>query len=107
MVNGRFSRRVVGWALAEHMRVGLVDDGLTRPLGRRQPPPGLVHQTDRASQYACHAYRALLTKHGMVASMSADGDCWNNAPIERFFGSLKGERTGHVRYPPDKPPRPM
>jgi len=94
-----FSRRVVGWALAEHMRVELVVAALAMAVGRRTPPPGLIHHSDRGSQYACHAYQAQLAQHGMLPSMSGKGDCWDNAPVERFFGSLKRERTDHVLYP--------
>jgi transposase InsO family protein len=88
-----FSRRVVGWALAEHMRLDLVSDALLMAVWRRKPPAGLIHHSDRGSQYACHAYQALLAEHGFVCSMSRKGNCWDNAPVERFFGSLKRERT--------------
>ena len=88
-----FSRRVVGWALADHMRVELVSNALRMALGRRQPPPGLIHHSDRGSQYACQEYQALLREHGLISSMSRKGNCWDNAPVERFFGSLKRERT--------------
>jgi putative transposase len=93
-----FSRRVVGWALAPHMQVGLVTAALTMALGRRQPPPGLLHHSDRGSQYACGAYQALLAKQRIVVSMSGKGNCWDNAVVERFFGSLKRERTDHRLY---------
>jgi transposase InsO family protein len=94
-----FSRRVVGWALAAHMRVQLVEDALHMALGRRQPPAGLLHHSDRGSQYACLVYQKLLKEHNIRPSMSGKGDCWDNAPVERFFGSLKRERTDHVLYP--------
>ena len=60
----------------------------------RKPPPGLIHHSDRGSQYASHAYQALLKKHGMIGSMSRKGNCWDNASVERFFSSLKREWTG-------------
>jgi transposase InsO family protein len=94
-----YSRRVVGWALAEHMRVALVTEALKMALWRRRPPPGLIHHSDRGSQYACHAYQDLLKDYGLVPSMSGKGDCWDNAPVERLAGSLKRERTDHVLYP--------
>ena len=88
-----FSRRVVGWALADHMRAELASNALRMALGRRQPRPGLIHHSDRGSQYACQEYQALLQEYGLIASMSRKGNCWDNAPVERFFGSLKRERT--------------
>jgi putative transposase len=62
-------------------------------LGRRQPAAGLIHHSDRGSQYACGAYQTLLVASGMRCRMSRKGDCLDNAVAERFFGSLKGERT--------------
>lgn len=93
-----YSRRVIGWALADHLRVDLVKEALTMALWRRKPKAGLIHHSDRGSQYACHAYQTLLAKHGILGSMSRQGDCWDNAVVERFFGSLKGERTSHRLY---------
>jgi transposase InsO family protein len=93
-----FSRRVVGWSLAAHMRVDLVKDALTMALWRRRPQAGLIHHSDRGSQYACEAYQERLKAHGLVCSMSRKGDCWDNAVAERFFGSLKRECTDHRLY---------
>ena len=67
-------------------------------VGRRQPASGLLHHTDRGSQYASHAYRDQLSRHGMICSMSGKGDCLDNAVAERFFGSLKRERTSQRTY---------
>jgi putative transposase len=67
-------------------------------LGRRQPTAGLLHHSDRGSQYACQAYQRLLTDVGMRCSISRKGECLDNAVAERFFGSLKRERTNHSRY---------
>ncbi len=67
-------------------------------LGRRRPSAGLIHHRDRGSQYASHAYRDLLADHGIVCSMSAKGECLDNAVAERFFGSLKREWTSHRSY---------
>jgi len=93
-----FSRRVVGWALADHMRADLVKEALTMALWRRQPPRGLIHHPDRGSQYACGDSQRLLVEHGVICSMSRKGSCWDNAVAERFFGSLKRKRTDHHPY---------
>jgi transposase InsO family protein len=74
-----YSRRVVRWALAEHMRLELVTDALTMALWRRRPPRGLLHHSDRGSQYACARYQRMLEQHGMTPSMSCKGNCWDNA----------------------------
>ena len=93
-----FSRRVVGWSLSSRMKVDLVRDALLMAIWRRKPGGGLIHHSDRGSQYACHDYQNILQEHGMIPSMSRKGDCWDNAVIERFFRSLKSERTNHRRY---------
>lgn len=88
-----YSRKVVGWALSHRVDATLVQDALRMALGRRKPAVGLIHHSDRGSQYACGAYQALLAEHGIRCSMSRKGDCLDNAVAERFFGSLKGECT--------------
>lgn len=93
-----FSRKVVGWALDSRMKADLVKDALTMAVWRRRPGPGLIHHTDRGSQYASEAYQKELKRYGMVCSMSRKGDCWDNAVVERFFRSLKTERTNHRLY---------
>ena len=93
MVIDLYARRVVGWALSDRIQAGLVCDALRMAIGRRRPPPGLMHHSDRGSQYAGQAYQDLLREHGLTPSMSRKGNCWDNAPMERFFGSLKRERT--------------
>jgi putative transposase len=93
-----YSRKVVGWSLGSRMDVGLVKEALDMAVGRRHPAPGLIHHTDRGSQYACHGYRDKLSEHGMVCSMSGKGECLDNAVAERFFGSLKREWTWHRDY---------
>ena len=93
-----FSRRIVGWAMAEHMKESLVSDALRMALGRRNPESGLLQHTDRGVQYASHAYQALLKNNGMIVSMSRKGNCWDNAVMERFWGSLKSERTNGQVY---------
>jgi len=91
-------RQVVGWAMAAHMRTELVTQALTMAVGRRRPAPGLLHHSDQGSQYASHEYRRALEAQEMIASMSRKGNCWDNAVIERFFGSLKTEWTDDRRY---------
>ena len=86
-----FSRRIVGWSMAEHMRVELVTDAFTMATTTRTPGPGLIHHSDRGVQYCCGEYRAQLEAWGMVASMSRTGDCYDNAPTESFWGKLKTE----------------
>ena len=86
-----FSRKVVGWSLARHMKVELVEGALLMAIGRRKPGLGLIHHSDRGSQYACDQYRRLLEAHGMTSSMSRSGNCLDNAVAERFFRTLKSE----------------
>jgi transposase InsO family protein len=93
-----YSRKVVGWAMSDHVDTQLVRDALEMALGRRQPGAGLLHHSDRGSQYASHAYRSLLAEHGIACSMSGKGECLDNAVAERFFGSLKRERTSQRYY---------
>ena len=93
-----YSRKVVGWAMSSHVDAALVQEALCMALGRRQPATGLLHHSDRGSQYACHAYQQLLAAHGLRCSMSEKGECLDNAVAERFFGSLKGERTSLRHY---------
>ncbi len=93
-----YDRQLVGWAMAGHMRTQLVLDALEMAVGRRQPEEGLIHHSDRGSQYASHDYRSTLDRHGFQASMSRKGNCWDNAVMERFFGSLKSEWLAGQRY---------
>ena len=93
-----YSRKVVGWAMNHHMDTTLVQDALQMALGRRSPSAGLMHHSDRGSQYASHAYQTILADHGIVCSMSEKGECLDNAVAERFFGSLKREWTLHGYY---------
>lgn len=93
-----FNRKVVGWSIDKRMTTELVINALNMAVWRRRPPKGLLHHSDRGSQYASHAYQAELEKYGMICSMSGKGDCWDNAVVERFFRSLKTERTNHCIY---------
>jgi len=92
------SRKVVGWSMADHLRTELVSEALGRAVAERQPGAGLVHHSDRGVQYASDAYQALLAGHGMVASMSRKANCWDNAAMESFFGTLKTELVHHETY---------
>jgi putative transposase len=90
-VEDLYSRRVVGWAMAEHQESRLVVDALAMAVQRRLPDEGLLAHSDRGSQYASEHYQLLLAKHGITCSMSRKADCWDNAPMESFFASLKKE----------------
>lgn len=93
-----FSRRVVGWAMGEDLSRHVAIRALIMALGRRRPRPGLIHHSDRGSQYASGDYQALLAQHGLVCSMSRKGDCYDNAAIESFFHTLKTEQVHHQDY---------
>jgi transposase InsO family protein len=92
------SRKVVGWAMAEHLQTDLVSAALRMAVVQRGPGAGLLHHSDRGVQYASDAYQHLLTQHGLQASMSGKGDCWDNACIESFWGTLKTELVHHEHY---------
>ena len=92
------SRMVVGWAMADPMRTELVEEALTAALGGRDPSPDLPHHTDRGSQYASVVYRQRLAEHGIAVSMSRRGNCYDNAVVESFFGTLKQELVHHARW---------
>jgi putative transposase len=93
------SRRVVGWAMRETLDPDLALAALRMALADRRPAPGLLHHSDRGSQYACGEYRTLLTAHGLTASMSKKGDCWDNAVAERFFATLETEVIMEADWP--------
>lgn len=86
-----FSRRVVGWAIADNMKAQLVVRALQRAVALRSPPPGLIVHTDRGSQYASAIYRKVLRSNRLHQSMSGTGSCYDNAVAESFFASLKKE----------------
>jgi transposase InsO family protein len=86
-----YARRVVGWSMQPTLERKLVLAALADAIGRRRPPAGVLHHSDRGSQYASGEYQALLAKHGIGASMSRKGNCWDNAAMESFFATLKGE----------------
>jgi transposase InsO family protein len=92
------SRRVVGWATGTTLATALPLAALDQALRLRQPAPGLIHHTDRGGQYASHEYRAVLAAHGLVQSMSAKGDCWDNAVAESFFATLEHELLADTAF---------
>ena len=96
MIGSVFSPR--GRLSDRRMKKALVIRALMMAVNLRKPPPGLIHHSDRGSQYASHDYQKLLKQHGMLCSMSRKGNCWDNSPVERFFGSLKREWTGDRWY---------
>lgn len=85
------SRRVVGWAMADHMRAELVCDALRMAIDARQPKPGLIFHSDRGTQYTSGEFTDLLAEHGIVQSMSRPRQCWDNAVAEAWFAALKCE----------------
>jgi transposase InsO family protein len=93
------SRQVVGWATADHLRAELASKALNDAVTRRRPSGQLMHHSDRGVQYACDEYRILLDRHGLEASMSRPGNCYDNAVVESFFGTLKKELVHHENYP--------
>jgi putative transposase len=93
-----FDGELVGYALGERMTQDLVMKALFRAVATRRPAKGLLHHSDRGGQYCAHAYRRLLRNFDMQVSMSRKGDCWDNAPMESFWGSLKTELTDHCHF---------
>ena len=93
-----FSRQVVGWAMDNHMKTSLCVSALQMAFWRRKPAQGLLHHSDRGSQYASKEYREHLAIMGMEQSMSRKGNCWDNAPTERFFRSLKYEQLHYEKF---------
>jgi transposase InsO family protein len=83
------SRQVVGWSMQPHMHTSLVLDALRMAWFRRRPDTGLIFHSDQGSQYCSHEFQAALTGYGMRSSMSRRGNCWDNAPTESLWGSLK------------------
>lgn len=93
-----FTCEIVGYEMGERMTQALTATALWRAVRNKRPPAGLIHHSDRGSQYCAHDYRQLLDRFGMQASMSRKGNCYDNAPMESFWGSLKNELTHHQRY---------
>jgi transposase InsO family protein len=93
-----FNREVVGWSLKPRMTADIVTDALTMAWFRRKPAPGVLHHSDRGSQYASGDFQDKLTEYGMICSMSRKGNCWDNAPTESWFNSFKNERVHGWRF---------
>lgn len=92
------SRRIVGWSMAATLHTTIVVDALRMAIDLRRPEPGLIHHSDRGVQYASAEFRTLLAAHGLVGSMSRQGNCYDNAVKESFFHTLKTELVNHERY---------
>ena len=92
------SRKVVGWATADHLRSELVERALSNALEHRRPSGPVMHHSDRGVQYACDDYQELLRSNGLEVSMSRKGNCWDNAAMESFFGTLKQELVHRETY---------
>jgi transposase InsO family protein len=93
-----FNREVIGWSLKPRMTSDLATDALTMAWFRRRPAAGVMHHSDRGSQYASQAYQGKLAEFGMICSMSRKGNCWDNSPTESWFNSFKNERYHGLRY---------
>lgn len=93
-----FSRRIVGWAMDATQDEALVERALQMALTTRKPGAGLLHHSDRGCQYTSEAYQSLLAKQSIQVNMSRKGICWDNAVVERFFGTLKRECTSRERF---------
>ena len=89
-----YSRKVIGWAMKATMQAQLVVDALMMALMRRRRPSGVIFHSDRGSRYASETVRRCVRRHGLVQSMSRKGNCWDNAPTESFFSTLKNELCG-------------
>ena len=98
VVEDLYARMIVGWSMSDTMTSRLVVDALEMAVQRRLPDEGLLAHSDRGSQYASEHYQRLLSKHGIECSMSGVGQCWDNAPMESFFASLKKELVHHEHY---------
>ena len=93
-----YSRRIVGWSMSRWINRHLVIDALSMAIGARQPDQVLIHHSDQGSQYTSDDFRDELEKYGIQCSMSARGNCYDNAVVESFFGLLKRERVNRRRY---------
>lgn len=93
-----YSRQIIGWSMGDSLERSLVKGALSMAIRNRRPPEGLLHHSDRGSQYASAEYQGMLMRNGIIPSMSRKGNCWDNAPMESFFHTLKTELIHHKRY---------
>ena len=93
------TREIVGWSMSDSLEAGSACEALRLAIQRRRPPAGLIHHSDRGVQYASGEYQKLLTRHGLRCSMSRRGNCYDNAPMESFFGTLKNELVHRTTFP--------
>lgn len=93
-----YSRRVVGWAMSPRQTLSVVVEAWWMAWQHRRPAPGLLHHSDQGNQYRATLYQTLLTRRGVVASMSRKGNCYDNAPVESFFSTLKNELVRHRQF---------
>ena len=93
-----YSRRIVGWSMGQRLTTSLAIQAFEMARRRRRPPPGLLYHSDRGTQYTSHAFQSLLRQHGVQRSLSAKGNCFDNAAMESFFALLKRERVYRQRY---------
>jgi putative transposase len=93
-----FSNDIAGYAMGERMTKNLVEESLMKAIITRRPGKGLLHHSDRGVQYCSHEFRKILVRHGLIASMSRKGNCYDNAPMESFWGILKQELINHRKY---------
>jgi putative transposase len=93
-----FSGTIVGYAMGERLTMNLISQSLIRAVTAKRPAEGLIHHSDRGSQYCSHEFRNILEQYGLTASMSRKGNCYDNAPMESFWGTLKQELVHHRRY---------
>ena len=98
IVKDLYDKDIVGWSIDTHMRTELCISALETAIKKRRPKAGLIHHSDRGSQYCSHAYQEALSKYRMICSMSRKGNCWDNACAETFFSTLKSERIRHQKY---------
>lgn len=93
-----FQRQIVGWCMSSSLEKSIALNALQMAIDRRNPSAGLLHHSDRGVQYACEDYQTLLKANEMICSMSRKGNCWDNAPMESFFHTLKVELIHHRKY---------
>jgi transposase InsO family protein len=97
-VEDMYTRKIVGWSTSERLSAAMVNEALEMGIGRQLPEAGLLAHSDRGSQYASEVYQRLLQEHGITCSMSRKGNCWDNAPMESFFATLKKELVHQEEY---------